>query len=142
MGETITKELGNWIGGEEQPTAGGAQFENRSPQDGSLLNRVAKSTAEDVDRAITAVRQAQPAWAAVPAVQRGHLLHQVCTCLEAHQREIAEIVAKETGKSPKETLGETGGAITLGRFFASEGQRLYGRTTTNGVPEATNVQPQ
>ena len=39
----------------------------------------------------------------------------------------------ETGKSPKEALGETGGAIALGRFFAGEGQRLYGRTTTSGV---------
>ena len=135
MGKTMTKELGNWIGGEERPAAGGAQFEKWLPHDGSLLYRVAQSTAEDVDRAVTAARQAQRAWAAVPAVQRGHLLHQVCTRLEAHQCEIAEIVAKETGKSPKEALGETGGAITLGRFFAGEGQRLYGRTTTSGVPD-------
>ena len=37
-----------------------------------------------------------------------------------------------TGKSFDDALGETKGAISLGRFFAGEGQRLYGRTTTSG----------
>jgi acyl-CoA reductase-like NAD-dependent aldehyde dehydrogenase len=44
-------------------------------------------------------------------------------------------VAKETGKAPKEAFAEAGGAIALGRFFAGEGQRLYGRTTTSGTPD-------
>jgi aldehyde dehydrogenase (NAD+) len=53
--------------------------------------------------------------------------------MEKRKSEIAEIVALETGKSPKDALGETEGAIALGRFFAGEGQRLYGRTTTSGM---------
>ena len=71
----------------------------------------------------------------MPAVQRGAVLHRICNALEAHQQELAEIVARETGKSPKEAFGEAGGAIALGRFFAGEGQRLYGRTTTSGTPD-------
>ena len=54
--------------------------------------------------------------------------------MKARQEEIAEIVALETGKSPREALGETQGAIQCGLFFAGEGQRLYGRTCTSGVP--------
>ena len=54
MGEAMTKELGNRINGKERPAAEGAQFEKRSPHDGSLLYRVAQSTAEDVNRAVTA----------------------------------------------------------------------------------------
>jgi aldehyde dehydrogenase (NAD+) len=54
--------------------------------------------------------------------------------MQTHQGEIAEIVAAETGKSYKEAYGETGGAIALGLFYAGEGQRLYGRTTTSGTP--------
>ncbi len=50
-------------------------------------------------------------------------------------KSLADVVAKETGKAPKEALGEAGGAIALGRFFAGEGQRLYGRTTTSGTPD-------
>jgi len=33
----------------------------------------------------------------------------------------------------KDATGEVGGAIALGLFYASEGQRLYGRTTTSGT---------
>jgi aldehyde dehydrogenase (NAD+) len=43
------------------------------------------------------------------------------------------VVALETGKSFKDARGETGGAIALAHFYAAEGQRLYGRTTTSGV---------
>lgn len=39
-------------------------------------------------------------------------------------------MAAETGKSFKDAKGEVGGAAQLGLFYASEGQRLYGRTTT------------
>jgi aldehyde dehydrogenase (NAD+) len=61
------------------------------------------------------------------------LLHEIVLGMKAHQAEIAQIVAAETGKSYKEAYGEAGGAIALGLFYASEGQRLYGRTTTSGV---------
>jgi aldehyde dehydrogenase (NAD+) len=54
--------------------------------------------------------------------------------LLARREEVARVVHLETGKSYKEALGETDGAIALGRFMAGEGQRLYGRTTTSGVP--------
>jgi acyl-CoA reductase-like NAD-dependent aldehyde dehydrogenase len=89
----------------------------------------------DVENVVWAALRAQIAWAAMPAVQRGLVLHRVCNALEARQQEVAKIVAKETGKSPKEAFGEAGGAIALGRFFAGEGQRLYGRTTTSGAPD-------
>jgi aldehyde dehydrogenase (NAD+) len=53
--------------------------------------------------------------------------------LKQNSKAVAEVVAAETGKSPKDALGETNGAIALGVFMAGEGQRLYGRTTTSGT---------
>ena len=96
---------------------------------------MARSGQDDVNAAVAAAVAAQGAWALMPAVQRGAVLHRICNALEAHQQELAEIVARETGKAPKEAFGEAGGAIALGRFFAGEGQRLYGRTTTSGTPD-------
>ena len=83
---------------------------------------------------MNAARDAQPRWAGTPAVQRGLVLHKLVTALQAHAREVAETVALETGKSMKDALGEVGGAAQCGLFYAGEGQRLYGRTTTSGVP--------
>jgi len=61
------------------------------------------------------------------------ILHDVVMALKQQRETMARIVALETGKSFKLALGETDGAIELGIFYASEGQRLYGRTTTSGT---------
>ncbi|RJX31669.1 MAG: aldehyde dehydrogenase [Desulfarculus sp.] len=129
----IPSEVYNWIAGGEAPAASGETIAKLSPHNGRLLCRLARSGWDEVRAAVAAARAAQPAWAATPAVQRGYILHQVCNRLEQRAQEIAGIVAQETGKSLAEAKGETGGAIALGRFFAGEGQRLYGRTTTSGT---------
>lgn len=124
----------NWIAGCQTLAADGGVFTKLRPTDGRPLCVVARSRAADVEAAVAAARSAQPAWAATPAVQRGLLLHRIVVRMEQRREEIARIVAAETGKSFKDALGEVGGAIQCGLFFASEGQRLYGRTTTSGVP--------
>lgn len=124
----------NQIHGQEVKARSGKDIEKFNPANGTVLTRVAASGREDVNAAVAAARAAQPAWAAIPPVQRGMILHKVVDQLLAHQERMAAIVALETGKSPAEAAGETGGAAQLGLFFASEGQRLYGRTTTSGQP--------
>ncbi len=131
---TFPAEIPNWIGGKELPAASGRFFDKLNPANGQLLCRVVRSDEKDIARAVKAARKAQPDWANTPAVQRGMLLHDIVLGLKARQGEVAEIVAAETGKSLKDALGETGGAIALGLFYASEGQRLYGKTTTSGTP--------
>jgi aldehyde dehydrogenase (NAD+) len=88
---------------------------------------------EDVHAAVVSARRAQPAWAEVPPVKRGHILHAIAMGLRDCRAEVARIVALETGKSYSSALGETDGSIELGLFMAGEGQRLYGRTTTSGT---------
>lgn len=133
MDRLIPDLVPNWLNGERAQARSGAVFEKISPHNGAVLTRVARSGRDEVHAAIAAAAAAQPAWAAISAVERGRILHQVCNGLEGMSREIAAVVAAETGKSPKDALGEVAGAIALGRFFAGEGQRLYGRTTTSGV---------
>lgn len=130
----IPEKISNWIDGEECPARAGEWFEKLDPANGKLLTRAARSRADDVTAAVEAAKRAFPAWSDTPAVQRGLLLHQLVVGMQNHQDEIARIVAAETGKSYKDALGETGGAIQCGLFYASEGQRLYGRTTTSGTP--------
>jgi aldehyde dehydrogenase (NAD+) len=62
------------------------------------------------------------------------MLHEIAQTMRKHQKEIAAIVATETGMSFNAALGETGGAIAQGEFMAGEGRRFYGRTTTSAVP--------
>jgi aldehyde dehydrogenase (NAD+) len=123
----------NWLNGAEVPAQGGETFPNINPHDGEVLCQVTRSQRVDVEAAVAAAKAAQPAWAATPAVKRGMLLLELVRLMMAHQQDIAEVVAAESGKTYAAALGETQGAIQCGLFYASEGQRLYGRTTTSGA---------
>ena len=124
----------NVIGGEERPAADGATFEKLAPANARAISVVARSRAADVDAAVTAAAEAQPAWAARTVEERGRILRRIAQLLERDQADVAAIVAAETGKSPKDALGEVGGATELGYFIAGEGRRFYGRTIPSATP--------
>ena len=130
----IPKFIPNWIAGVEKASVNSKSFNKLNPADGKTLFQVARSGAEDVNLAVKSCLSAQPQWAAVPPVKRGLILHDIVRTMIDKKEEIAHFVHMETGKSMNEALGEVGGAIECSLFYASEGQRLYGRTTTSSVP--------
>ena len=129
----IPNTIPNWIRGEQCEAASKATFAKLSPHNGLEICQVARSATEDVEQAIQAAQNAQPAWAGLTPVQRGEILHDIAQAMRAGQKDVAAVVAQETGMSPAAALGETGGAIAQGEFMAGEGRRLYGRTTTSAV---------
>lgn len=134
---TLPKMALNWINGSEMGAATGEDFAKLNPASEQEIARIPRSTAADIDRAVEAASAAFPAWSILPAVRRGQILQAIADAMRARRSEMAAIVALETGKSLKDALGETDGAIQLGHFFAGEGMRLYGRTTTSAVPGKT-----
>jgi len=131
---TAVRFVANVIDGEEREAASGATLEKRAPATGDLLSLVARSGRSDVEAAVAAAVDAQPAWARRPVAERGAFLRRVTQLLERDRQQVAAIVSAETGKAPKDALGETDGAIEMGYFVAGEGRRFYGRTTTSAVP--------
>jgi aldehyde dehydrogenase (NAD+) len=132
--DSIPEKILNWIDANECEAISGETFANLSPVSGKELSRVARSRAEDVQRAVQSARRAQAAWADSTPVHRGELLYEIAQSMRKYQEEIATIVSLETGMSLKQARGETGGAIAQAEFMAGEGRRLYGRTTTSAVP--------
>jgi aldehyde dehydrogenase (NAD+) len=133
--DLLPERIPNWIDGRQQPSLSGEWFEKLNPANGRPLCRVARSGPADIDQAVSAGKKSQAQWSSLPAVRRGRMLHALVRGLKAQRARVAQIVALETGKSCASALGETDGAIELGVFFAGEGQRLYGRTTTSGTPD-------
>jgi alpha-ketoglutaric semialdehyde dehydrogenase len=127
-------DVPNTIAGEERPAAGGEWFEKLAPATGEPISRAARSRAADVDGAVAAAAEAQPAWAARTVEERGRILRRIAQLLERDREEVAGVVAAETGKSPKDARGETDGAIELGYFIAGEGRRFYGKTMPSATP--------
>jgi aldehyde dehydrogenase (NAD+) len=123
----------NQIGGAEAAARDGATIDVLDPHDGSVIARIPRSGKSEIDAAIAAARAAQPGWSALPGVQRGEILHRIANAIETRKDELARIVAREAGKRLPDALGEAGAAVQCARFFAGEGQRLFGRTTTSGM---------
>ena len=133
----IPSVIPNHLGGQDAGASDGRTFAKVDPATGRTICQVARSGAADVQRAVEIARKAQPAWAATTVVKRGDILRQIALLMREHRTDIAELVAKETGKSRKDALGETDAAIEMGFFVAGEGRRFYGQTTTSAVPNKT-----
>ena len=131
---TIPSVVPNQIGGADAFAAEGRTFSKVDPATGREICQVARSTAADVRLAVERAKQAQPAWAAQTVVKRGDILRRIAMLMQEHRDAIATLVARETGKSKKDALGETDAAIEMGFFVAGEGRRFYGQTTTSAVP--------
>jgi acyl-CoA reductase-like NAD-dependent aldehyde dehydrogenase len=130
------REVANLLGGQRAPASLGT-FEKLRPADGTLLCRVARSGAAEVEAAVAAARAAQPEWAARTPVERGRIIRDLALALQARREEAAELVADETGKSFELSLAEADAAVEMVFFVAGEGRRLYGRTTTSAMPNRT-----
>ena len=91
---------------------------------------MARSTAADVRAAVDRARQAQPAWAAMTVVKRGEILRRIAILMQEHRAAIGDLVARETGKSRKDALGETDAAIEMGFFVAGRPALLHSQTTS------------
>ena len=120
-GTIAAQLLSNLIGGERRPARQGGTFAKHSPASGRPLSSVPRSSADDVDDAVGAAVAAQPGWAATPAVQRGLILHQIVRVMQDRAAEFADVVAAETGKSPKDAAGETVRSYSAGTVFRRRG---------------------
>jgi len=129
----VPKIIPNWVNGKEVTTTDKKLFNKINPHNGKVIASVVRSNAIDVCNTIAAAEISQKSWAILSPPRRGEILRDIALGLQTNRDRIARIVALETGKSLKDALGETDGAIALGFFMAGEGQRMYGKTTTSSV---------
>src|SRR5437762_6482854 len=126
----------NFIDGKWRAATSGATFENRNPANrDEVIGLFPASTAEDVDAAVQAAKQAFAAWRLVPAAKRGELLYRVGELLRQYKEEIAREMTREMGKILKETRGDVQEGIDTAFYTAGEGRRLFGETTASELPD-------
>ena len=124
----------NWINGADSKPKDGGWLDKFNPHDGELLFKVADSSAADTGCAIMAAAGAFSTWSELTPVKRGQMLAEIVAHMKRHADELAECIAVETGKPPRDAKGEVGAAILQAEYFAGEGMRLYGRSLTSGMP--------
>ena len=91
-------EVQNLIGGKHSPARSGAVLDNINPATGSIIGTVPRSNAGDVDAAVHAALEAQPAWGSMPIDERAQWLDRIADGLEESIEEIAVLESQDTGK--------------------------------------------
>jgi acyl-CoA reductase-like NAD-dependent aldehyde dehydrogenase len=133
------KSFRNFIGGEWVDAASGETFESLSPATGEVLGVFPRSSAEDVDRAVAAAKEAFEEWRLVPAPKRGDVLFRFGRLLIEYKDEIAQLMSREMGKVLPEAGGDVQEAIDMSYYMAGEGRRLFGQTTPSELRDKFNM---
>ncbi len=132
----MAQQYENFIGGKWLASKSGKTFENRNPANtDDLIGLFPASTAEDVDAAVAAAKNAFAAWRLVPAPKRGEILYRVGELLKKYKEELARIETREMGKVLKESRGDVQEGIDCAFLNAGEGRRLFGETTPAELPD-------
>ena len=115
----IRARYDNWIGGEYVAPVNGQYFTNPTPITGQPLCEVARSTHEDVDRALDAAHAAALSWNTTSAAYRANILNRIADRLEQNLEAIALIETIDNGKPIRETMdADLPLAIDHFRYFA------------------------
>lgn len=111
---------GKWVGTE-------ATSDNINPSDTrDIIGVAAQSDSGHVSAAVTAAREAFPAWSVSPIQQRSQILDKAGSEILARRDELAKLLAREEGKTVREALGEVVRAGEIFRFMAGEVLRTPG----------------
>ncbi|MFD5226742.1 aldehyde dehydrogenase family protein [Microbacterium sp. NPDC058342] len=129
-------EFGSFIAGEW--TTAAEYRENINPSDRSdVIGRFALAGPADLDRAVEAARGAFATWSGTSPAHRADLLERVASRILADVEALAELLAREEGKTRAEARGEVIRAAHIFRFFAGEALRLTGEQQASVRPGVT-----
>jgi len=95
-----TTQFEHWIGGRPVPPTSGRHLDSISPHDGEVVLRIADSSAEDVERAVIAAHQAQPAWGRTTTAERSRVLTSIAAGIREGIDALVELECAEGGKLP------------------------------------------
>lgn len=134
------KKYQNFIAGRWVDSPSGETHENRNPANWTeVIGIFPRSTADDVNRAVQAAKEAFDSWRLVPAPKRGDIMKKVGDIMTARKEEIAREMTREMGKVFEETKGDVQEGIDTAYYAASEGRRLFGVTAPSELASKFNM---
>jgi len=100
---------------------------NANPSDTSdIVGDYAIASPHDLQEAGEAARRVSPDWGAVGIQQRSEILDSVAREILRRKEELADLLAREEGKTLPEAAAEVGRAAQIFKFFAGEALRPEG----------------
>ena len=101
---TIADSYGLFINGKFVAAKGGKTFPTINPANEAVLAKVAYASSDDVDKAVTAARNAyNKVWSKMAPAERGKYLFRIARILQERAREFAVLETLNNGKPIRET---------------------------------------
>src|SRR6266536_49439 len=119
----------NFVGGEWVDSASGETMEVVNPATGEAIAEVPRGTGEDVDRAVSAAKQALPEWLETTPAERAELLLKLADLIDEHAEELAQLESTNVGKPLPAARDEMPVCSDNLRFFAGAARLLEGKAT-------------
>ena len=123
------RQVGHFIGGKHVAGASGRTAEFYQPMDGAVLGQVALATKDEVRAAVENAKAAQPAWAATNPQRRARVLRKFLELVEAEYDSLAELLAREHGKTIPDAKGDIQRGLEVIEFCLGAPHLLKGEFT-------------
>lgn len=93
---------GQWVNANDN-----SQFDVTNPANGEVIAKVSNVGAAQTQQAIDAAEKALPAWRAKSAKERSQILNKWFQLMMENQKELAELLSWEQGKSITESMAKS-----------------------------------
>lgn len=122
----ISQSYGHYINGEYVAPESGEYIDSIDPHDGSLVTKVAKGTAAEVDKAVKLAKEAQKEWKAMRPLDRGEIMIKVSMAIEAHADELANADSREMGAPVAIAATTIPGTARYWRYYGGLAPSVHG----------------
>ena len=119
-------ELQLLVGGTWRTAAKGDVFDVHSPIDGSVIARAAKASADDVEEAIAAARQARADFRSTPAATRLEICARAASILAEHADTFAGAIVADLGKTSEQAASEVKATRERLGLVREEVRKIFG----------------
>jgi aldehyde dehydrogenase (NAD+) len=104
------------ISGRREEAMDGRRIDMLCPSDGRVFATITRGQARDIDAAVRSARDAfeNGPWSRLAPVERGRILLRLSAAVENHSEELAQLEARDVGKTIKQARGDM---VVLARYF-------------------------
>ncbi|MGJ7548960.1 aldehyde dehydrogenase family protein [Pseudomonas alloputida] len=115
-----------YINGQWTAPINNGRFDTIDPSDETLITQVAAATAEDVDAAVAAARNAfdNGPWPQLPGHERARVLRRIAALIRERQQALAELEVRDNGKPLPEALWDIGDTAGCFDYYAELAEKL------------------
>jgi aldehyde dehydrogenase (NAD+) len=126
------KDFGCFIGGTWRPANTNEWIEVHDPADNTVIARIARGQANDIDQAVSAASLAQQKWAARPPKDRAQILYTISQRIIDQAEALSYIESQDTGKPLAQAKTDVIAAARFFEYYAGLADKILGDSIPMG----------